>query len=163
MKLNVQMIILGEGDQKYCKALEKLKKKFEKQLAVFIRFDEPLAHLIEAGSDMFLMPSRYEPCGLNQLYSLKYGAVPIVRKTGGLADTIVDFIENPVKGNGFHFVPYNSQALVNTIKNAIQVYEDPKTWQKLMKRGMRLNFSWTVSSEKYIKLYNKLENVKRKK
>lgn len=101
LKLKIQLVILGTGDPQYHKLLEKLAKAHAKQVALFLKFDDTLAHLIEAGSDMFLMPSLYEPCGLNQMYSLKYGTIPIVRKTGGLADTIVDVDADPNSGNGF--------------------------------------------------------------
>ncbi|NOY59799.1 MAG: glycogen synthase GlgA [Calditrichaeota bacterium] len=163
IKLNVQLVVLGMGDSKYQKLFKDISKKHPQNVAVFLRFDEELAHLIEAGSDIFLMPSRYEPCGLNQMYSLKYGTVPVVRKTGGLADTIVDFIEDPNKGNGFSFEAYESGAMLQAIKKAVDTFKDQKTWQKLIKRGMRQDFSWHVAADKYVKLYSKLESNKRKK
>jgi len=163
MALNIQMVILGIGDEKYHKLLQDLAKKHPDKISVNLKFDDPLAHLIEAGSDMFLMPSKYEPCGLNQMYSLKYGTVPIVRKTGGLADTIVDFVQDPVNGNGFVFEAYESKALIKAVKNAVETFKQPKVWQKLMKKGMKQNFGWQVAADKYIKLYSKLDNPKRKK
>ncbi len=163
IKLKTQLVILGVGDPKYHKLLEKLAKKYPKNISVNLRYDNELAHLIEAGSDMLLMPSKYEPCGLNQMYSLKYGTVPIVRKTGGLADTIIDFIADPANGNGFVFESYDSKALVQAIKNAVETFRQPKVWQKLMKKGMKQNFGWQVAADKYIKLYAKLDNTKRKK
>ncbi|MCD6162327.1 MAG: glycogen synthase GlgA [candidate division Zixibacteria bacterium] len=154
-ELDIQMVILGSGDEKYEKIFAKLAKKYPKKLAVNVKFDNKLAHLIEAGSDMFLMPSRYEPCGLNQLYSLKYGTVPIVRETGGLADTITNC--NPVKntGNGFVFKDYDSSELLNVIKFAVEVYKSKKAWTDIMKRGMMQDFSWDSSAKKYMQIYKK--------
>jgi len=154
-KHDIQMVILGSGDEKYEKMLAKLAAKYPKKLAVNVKFDNELAHLIEAGSDMFLMPSRYEPCGLNQLYSLKYGTVPIVRETGGLADTITNC--NPVKGtgNGFVFKEYESNELLNTIKFAVEIYKSKNIWTDIMKRGMAEDFSWDSSAIKYMQVYEK--------
>jgi starch synthase len=163
IKMNAQVVILGTGQPHFHTLLEKISKSHPNQVAAQLVFDNKLAHLIEAGSDMFLMPSRYEPCGLNQMYSLRYGTIPIVRKTGGLADTICDYIANPSKGNGFVFEAYNAKAMLKTIHNAVQAYKDEKNWQKLVKRCMRQDFSWEAAAEKYIKLYTKLENCKRKK
>ncbi len=159
--LKSQMVVLGLGDEKYQKLLQKAAKDLPNNIAVFLKFDEQLAHLIEAGADIFLMPSRFEPCGLNQMYSLKYGTVPVVRRTGGLADTIVDFIQDPEKGNGFVFDAYESKAMLNALRNAVKAFQDQKTWKKIQKRGMRANFSWKAAAENYIKVYQKLENKKK--
>ena len=161
--LKAQLVILGTGDPEYHKLLQKWQKDYSKNVAVSLKFDEELAHLIEAGSDMFLMPSKYEPSGLNQMYSLKYGTIPIVRKTGGLADTISDYTADNMKGNGFVFEAYNSNEMLAAIKNAIDLYEDSKSWQKLMKRAMKLDFSWQTAADKYIKLYSKIESPKKRK
>lgn len=163
LKLNLQLVILGTGEPRYHKMLEKMIKSDGGRVALFLRFDDQLAHLIEAGSDMFLMPSRYEPCGLNQMYSLKYGTIPIVRKTGGLADTIVDVDEDPANGNGFVFSAYEPAALVDVVKRAVQAYKDEKIWQKLVKRGMKQDFSWQAAADKYVRLYSRVENTKKKK
>lgn len=154
-ELDLQMVILGTGDEKYEKQLENLARRYPKKLAVNIKFDNKLAHLIEAGADMFLMPSRYEPCGLNQLYSLKYGTVPIVRETGGLADTIENC--NPAKkiGTGFLFKNYDSWEFLNTIRFAVEVYKNKTVWTELMRRGMEKNFSWEHSAVKYVKIYQR--------
>lgn len=162
MKLNIQMVILGTGDARYHEMFETLRVKFPQKLAVNLKYDNELAHLIEAGSDMFLMPSRYEPCGLNQMYSLKYGTVPIVRTTGGLADTIEEFDLENDRGNGFVFKEYSSQEMLKAIKRAVDLYVDQDVWQDLRKKGMRQNFSWQTSAEKYIKLYSKIEAYNRK-
>lgn len=163
LRLDVQIVILGTGDPRYHKMLEKMAKAHPKQVALFLRFDDQLAHLIEAGSDMFLMPSRYEPCGLNQMYSLKYGTVPIVRKTGGLADTIVDADADPNGGNGFVFIAYEAGAMVDAVARAVNAFKDDKAWQKLIKRCMKQDFSWQAAADKYVKLYLKLETAKKKK
>jgi starch synthase len=158
MKENVQMIILGAGEEKYQKYLKKAEKKYKSKLAVHIGFDEELAHYIEAASDMFLMPSKYEPCGLNQMYSLRYGTVPIVRNTGGLADTIVDY--RKPKGNGFLFDNYDADDLMKTIKSALELFQDKNKWFKLVREGMALDFSWKVSALKYMKLYKEVSSKK---
>ncbi|HMS63657.1 MAG TPA: glycogen synthase GlgA [Ignavibacteria bacterium] len=159
MKENVQMIILGTGEEKYQKFLKKAEKKYKNKLAVHIGFDEELAHYIEAASDMFLMPSKYEPCGLNQMYSLRYGTVPIVRNTGGLADTIIDY--RKPKGNGFLFDKYDQNDLMKTIKSALELFKDKNKWYKLVREGMSLDFSWKVSALKYMKLYKDVASSKR--
>jgi starch synthase len=153
LALDLQIVILGTGDKKYHELFTALNKKYPKKIAISLGFDNALAHLIEAGSDMFLMPSRYEPCGLNQMYSLKYGTIPIVRETGGLADTIEN--ANPAKGtgNGFVFRNYDAKELLNTIKFALEVYRDKNVWEIMMLRGMRQDFSWKVSAAKYVDLY----------
>ncbi|MBC8181209.1 glycogen synthase GlgA [candidate division KSB1 bacterium] len=156
MRLDLQYIILGTGEIKYHKLLEKLAKKYPGKLAVNIKFDDELAHQIEAGADMFLMPSKFEPCGLNQLYSLKYGTIPIVRATGGLADTVKNFSQETGRGYGFVFEEYSSAALISTIEKAIAVYHNDKLWKKLIERAMKLDFSWQVVTEKYLNLYNSL-------
>lgn len=151
MKLNVQMIVLGTGEEKYQKFLKNAEKKYKNKLAVHIGFDEALAHQIEAAADMYLMPSKFEPCGLNQMYSLKYGTVPIVRNTGGLADTIIDY--RKPNGNGFLFNDYDPKELIKTIKQAVDLFSDKVKWNKLARQGMALDFSWKVSAQKYMKLY----------
>ena len=155
MALDIQIVLLGTGDEKYHKLFSELHKKYPKKIAALLEFNNEMAHLIEAGSDMFLMPSRYEPCGLNQLYSLRYGTIPIVRKTGGLADTIEN--ANPAKGtgNGFVFTRYDSREMLNTIKFACEVYRDKNVWEIMMLRGMRQDFSWDASAKKYVELYKK--------
>jgi starch synthase len=156
-ELKCQLVVLGMGDAKYHKLLEDSAKQLPKNIAVFLKFDEELAHQIEAGADIILMPSRFEPCGLNQMYSLKYGTVPVVRRTGGLADTILDFVQDPEKGNGFVFDAYESVAMLNALQNAIKAFQDQKTWKKIQKRGMKSNFSWTSAAENYVKVYQKLD------
>jgi starch synthase len=153
-RLDVQFILLGTGDEIYEKEFEKMASKHKKKMSVKIAFDNALAHKIEAGADMFLMPSRYEPCGLNQMYSLKYGTIPIVRATGGLDDTIMNFDVNSLKGNGFKFEDYSAAALIETVRRALKVYQDEAIWLQLKKNAMSEDFSWEQSAEKYTQLYS---------
>jgi len=153
MKLNIGFILLGTGEQKYHELFTKIGKRFHRRAGIRIDFDNALAHKIEAGCDMFLMPSRYEPCGLNQIYSLKYGTVPIVRATGGLDDTITDYDPKTGDGNGFKFTQYTPEALIETIKRAVRLFADKKQWAKLVRNGMSCDFSWNKSADKYVRLY----------
>jgi starch synthase len=154
MKENISLIILGTGEEKYHKFLKNAQKKYSNKLIVHIGFDEELAHHIEAASDIFLMPSKYEPCGLNQMYSLRYGTVPVVRNTGGLADTVIDY-KKP-NGNGFLFNKYDSKELLDTIRKALELFKQKDKWNKLLRNGMALDFSWKVSAKKYINLYKSM-------
>ncbi len=160
MKRGVQLVILGTGEEKYQHALQSLAEKYPQQLAVYFKFDEKSAHLIEGGADMFLMPSRFEPCGLNQMYSLKYGTVPIVRETGGLADTVENFDPQSGKGTGFTFKEYAVDAMLEAIDRALETFQDKATWVKIQKAGMRKDFSWENSAKKYLKLYEKAKKKK---
>jgi len=155
LSLDLQVVILGTGEKKYHDLFTELQAKYPKKLSVTLGFDNELAHLIEAGSDMFLMPSRYEPCGLNQMYSLKYGTIPIVRETGGLADTIENVNPSRGTGNGFVFRNYNSREMLNSIRFAIEVYRDKAVWGKMMTRAMNQDFSWESSAMQYVELYHK--------
>lgn len=157
MKLNIRLVLLGTGDKKYHKLFTSAASKYNHNFSCFIGFDEELAHLIEAGSDMFLMPSKYEPCGLNQMYSLMYGTVPIVRNTGGLADTVQPFNPKTKSGNGFAFEKYYAGDMITEIKKAIKIFtSDKDTWHIIMKNGMKSNFTWMNSAKKYLDLYKKL-------
>ena len=155
LALDVQMVVLGSGDPAVEGRLTALQDRFPKTFAVRLGFNEGLAHRIEAGADMFLMPSRYEPCGLNQLYSLSYGTVPIVRKTGGLADTVAPYVPGAKngKGTGFVFESPHPEVLFSTLLLALQVFRDKEEWKKIMLRGMRQDFSWMHSAQEYVKLY----------
>lgn len=156
VKLGLYLVILGTGDAKYEKQFTALGKKYPSRLGVKIAFDNELAHKIEAGSDMFLMPSKYEPCGLNQMYSLKYGTIPVVRATGGLEDTIKEFNPESQKGNGFKFKAYSSSDLVKAVKRAIYIYKNKLLWTKLMTNAMNEDFSWGKSAQKYEEIYKKV-------
>lgn len=158
LKLDLHLVLLGTGDAKYEKQFDALGKKHAGRLGVKIAFDNVLAHKIEAGSDMFLMPSKYEPCGLNQMYSLKYGTIPIVRATGGLDDTIQKFDARTGEGNGFKFTDYSSSALLGEVKRARELYDDSANWLKLIKNAMQMDFSWKRSALKYDGIYRQLSD-----
>jgi starch synthase len=125
-------------------------------VAARIGFDDGLAHLIEGGTDLFLMPSWYEPCGLNQMYSQRYGALPIVRATGGLQDTVVDVDESPERGTGFKFRDYTPKALVGAIERGVRAFGNPKAWKGFQQNAMRQDFSWDVSAREYVKVFRGL-------
>jgi starch synthase len=155
MSLDLQLVLLGTGDEKYHLLFKKIRRKYRQKAGISLTFDNQLAHIIEAGADIFLMPSRYEPCGLNQLYSLRYGTIPVVRETGGLADTIKDYEPRSGTGNGFVFRNYDSQEMLGAIKRALSLFQDRISWEKLMIRAMEENFSWEKSAQNYIHLYQK--------
>lgn len=154
--MNLQFVLLGTGDEVYHKIMSDIAKKYPKKTSINIKFDAVLAKRIYASSDMFLMPSRYEPCGLGQMISLRYGTIPIVRKTGGLADTITEFNLQTNEGNGFVFEDYTADELLDAIKRALDVYTNKKAWLSLVKRAMEYDFSWTSSAKEYIRLYKRL-------
>ena len=154
---DAQWVILGTGDPKYHQVLGRLAADHPEKIAVQLDFSNRLAHQIEAGADMFLMPSQYEPCGLNQIYSLKYGTVPVVRATGGLADTVVDTqAETLASGTatGFSFTEYTALALSDTLERACAVYADKPVWRQLIETGMQQDWSWSQSAHRYIELYD---------
>jgi starch synthase len=154
------MVVLGSGDKPYEEMFQRLNKQFPNKIAVKVAFDNAIAHKIEAGADMFLMPSRYEPCGLNQIYSLKYGTVPIVRATGGLDDTIEPWDARTGKGTGFKFAEYTGEPLLATIRQALLAYQDPSSWQTLMRNGMSRDFSWGASAREYGKVYDRVRHLR---
>jgi starch synthase len=154
------MVVLGSGDKPYEEMFQRLNRQFPNKIAAKVAFDNAVAHKIEAGADMFLMPSRYEPCGLNQIYSLKYGTVPIVRATGGLDDTIEPWDARTGKGTGFKFTDYTGEALLTTVKQALLAYQDPSSWQILMRNGMVRDFSWGASAREYGKVYERARQVR---
>jgi starch synthase len=149
------VIALGTGDREYEDMFRRLNRQYPQKFAVKIEFNNRMAHKVEAGADIFLMPSRYEPAGLNQLYSLKYGTVPIVRATGGLDDTIEQYDPISGKGTGFKFREYNAEALLDAIKFAIACYRDHPKWQKLMQNGMVQDYSWASAAREYARVYEK--------
>ncbi len=159
-KLEAQVVILGKGREEYHDLLRQAASRYPKQLAVFIDFDDPLAHLIYAGCDMFLMPSRFEPCGLGQLIAMHYGALPIVRRTGGLADTVQDLAQDFGAGTGFVFQDYDSGAVSTAIQRAVDAYKKKEAWRGVMRRIMSLDFSWQASARKYEALYQKALELK---
>jgi starch synthase len=135
--------------------LTKLAREHPDQVAVRLEFNDTLARRIYAASDMFLMPSRYEPCGLGQMISLRYGSIPVVRATGGLADTIAEFDPATKKGNGFSFEQYSGVALLAAMMRALLIYRTPRLWDRLVRNAMKCDFSWRVSAKKYEKAYRR--------
>jgi starch synthase len=153
VKLDVGLVMLGSGEELYESMLVDLAQRHQGRVAVRIGFDEPLAHRIIAGSDILLVPSLYEPCGLTQMYALRYGTVPVVRATGGLDDTIIGFDPVEKKGNGFKFGPYEAKSFLTAIRRAIEVFRDGETWERLVQNGMKEDFSWDRSARAYLELY----------
>ena len=153
---DVRFVALGSGDARYARALRDLQATFPDRVSFYDGFQERLAHLIEAGSDMFLMPSRYEPCGLNQMYSLRYGTVPIVRRTGGLADTVEPYDPTTRQGTGFVFEHYTPEGLRWALERALEVFQDPDAWLPIVLEGMSRDFSWEKQAEEYSSLYDRL-------
>ena len=152
----LQLAVLGTGDPHHEQALSGFAARHPDRMAIRIGFDEELAHAIEAGSDLFLMPSRYEPSGLNQLYSLRYGTIPVVRATGGLKDSVVPFDETTSEGTGFLFEDYTSEALVQAVDRALDCYRRPAAWRRLMANAMAQDFSVDRTAAEYAALYAKL-------
>ena len=160
--LNIGFVLLGTGEQKYHDLLTQVAQKYPQKAGIRIAYDDRLAHKIEAGTDFFLMPSKYEPCGLNQIYSLKYGTIPVVRATGGLDDTITPYDPVTKKGNGFKFTRYDAKEFLNTIKAAINFYYQPERWRQLVQNAMAADFSWKRSAQSYLELYQKALEKKRR-
>ncbi|MGA9349122.1 MAG: glycosyltransferase, partial [Anaerolineae bacterium] len=155
MELDLQFVLLGTGEERYHRVFANVAGKYQGQAAVFLKFDPALARRIYAGSDAFLMPSRFEPCGLGQLIAMHYGSVPIVRSIGGLADTVQDFDPTTGQGNGFAFSDYSEEALLAAVERALKTYLRKDAWRTLMERGMKADFSWEASARKYVELYQK--------
>jgi starch synthase len=150
----LQMVVLGSGERYLEDFFRRTAAAYPERVAVTLGYNDGLTHLIEAGADMFLMPSRYEPCGLNQMYSMAYGTVPIVHRTGGLADTVLDCREYNGGGNGFSFAPFSPAALQETLVEAFRHFEDKTTWRHLMLNGMSADFSWDAAARGYLDLYD---------
>jgi starch synthase len=157
--LRMSFAVLGTGDEKYQKMWLDLARRFPDKFGVKVGFDERVAHLIEAAADIFLMPSRFEPCGLNQMYSMRYGTVPVVRATGGLEDTVTDYNARTGTGTGFKFKDYTAAALLAALERARTAFANPSLWKKLQLAGMRQDFSWDRSAREYVKLYERALNA----
>jgi starch synthase len=153
MHEDLLMVVLGTGERKYEELFRALAAAYAGRVGVKIAYDNAIAHKIEAGADMFLMPSRYEPCGLNQIYSLKYGTVPIVRATGGLDDTIEAFDIEHGTGTGFKFVEYTGTAMIRSVRQALHLFMDERIWRRIQLNGMAKDFSWKASAVEYVKVY----------
>jgi starch synthase len=159
MAERLRLVALGTGEPEYEQLFKDLARRFPDRVAVKVAYDNVLAHKIEAGADMFLMPSYYEPCGLNQMYSLRYGTVPVVRATGGLDDTIEEFNPATGRGTGFKFANYSAGTLLSALTRALRIYGDAASWRKLMRNGMAKDFSWARSAAEYRKLYESVAVV----
>src|SRR6202046_872482 len=160
MKEDLSLVVLGTGQAEYERLFKLMAERYPGSVGVKIAYDDALAHKIEAGADMFLMPSRYEPCGLNQIYSLRYGTVPVVRATGGLDDTIVQYNPKIGGGTGFKFEAYTGQALLESVRSAIRVFRDAAAWHAIQTAGMAKDFSWKASAAAYVTVY---EEVRRER
>lgn len=158
METDARLCVLGSGEARFEDFFRQLAQEFPTKVAFTTEFNDHLAHLIEAGSDLFLMPSRYEPCGLNQMYSMKYGTIPIVRKTGGLADTVELFDDATGSGTGFVFENYNSAALKWAINYALEVWNNRPAWERLMQNAMSRDYSWEHQAEHYVEIYRNLSD-----
>ena len=156
LEQRLQIVLLGSGETRYESSFTTAAARFPEKFAARMGFDEALAHQIEAGADIFLMPSLYEPCGLNQMFSLKYGTIPVVRAVGGLKDTVVDYDPARGTGTGFVFQPYEPPALAAAIERALQAFVDKRAWSAMMQRAMRMDFSWNRSAQAYHELYSQV-------
>jgi starch synthase len=153
MNEHLSLVVLGTGQLEYENLFKLLTETYPASAGVKIGYDDALAHKIQAGADMFLMPSRYEPCGLNQMYSLRYGTVPVVRATGGLDDTVQNFDPQTQQGTGFKFDAYDGNALLDCLRGALKTYHSPESWRALQQNGMAKDFSWKTSAASYVTLY----------
>lgn len=153
---NFKLVVLGAGEKKYESAFLDLMNKYPEKIKIYIEYNNKIAHLITAGSDFFLMPSRYEPCGLNQMYSLNYGTLPIVRNVGGLADTVIDI--DKTNGNGFSFNEFELEGIESSFDKALSLYKDENRMKTFIKRGMSADFSWDKSAKEYLELYRKISS-----
>lgn len=156
LQSDVQLVVLGTGEKQYEELFRDAASKYPGKVSANLKYDGVLAQRIYAGSDMFLMPSLYEPCGLSQLFSLRYGTVPIIRETGGLKDTIIPYNEFTKEGTGFTFVNYNAHEMLDTVKRAISFYGNREIWEGIIRNGMKQDFSWNKSAQEYIDLYRKM-------
>ena len=161
MKMNVGLVVMGRGDEAYENQIQAARKRYPGKIGIKLDMSSILVHKIAAGADIILVPSRYEPCGLNQLYSFRYGTVPVVRATGGLAETVKPFRLKTRKGNGFVFKEYSPEALLQAIQKALECYKRKDIWKEIMKAGLRENFSWEKAAKRYSRLYEKTIEKKR--
>jgi len=161
MRLDAGLAVLGQGDEKYEKALYAYCKKYPQKMGVRLESNPYLNHKMAAGGDIFLVPSKHEPCGLNQLYSFRYGSVPVVRATGGLKETVKPFNAGTLKGNGFVFKKYSARALLRAVNKTIRHFRTPHLWKEIMRNGLRENYSWENAAKRYAALYHKALKMKR--
>ncbi|HZL12799.1 MAG TPA: glycogen synthase GlgA, partial [Verrucomicrobiae bacterium] len=159
LSADIQFVLLGSGSPAFERGYLDLAKRFPNNVAVRVGYDEGLSHRIEAGCDFFLMPSLFEPCGLNQMYSLRYGTIPIVRATGGLDDSVIDFTQDAAKANGIKFQEYSARALAKAIRKALAIYKQPDLLRRYRRNGMRADFSWEQTAEEYVEIYELINNL----
>ncbi|MEO8070746.1 MAG: glycosyltransferase, partial [Acidobacteriota bacterium] len=157
--LNATWVFVGMGEPRYEQFLRELQAGHPSRVGVHIGFDERLAHLVEAGADIFLMPSKFEPCGLNQMYSLRYGTVPVVHAVGGLDDTIQPYTARARGANGFKFREATPEAMVRTLRQAVRLYHDKPVWSRLVRQGMTVDHSWQTSAKEYVKVYRRARHA----
>jgi starch synthase len=161
LALDASMVVVGSGESRFQEMWHDMARTRADRVAVFIGYDEQRAHLVEGGADIFLMPSRFEPCGLNQMYSMRYGTIPVVRAVGGLVDTVKPYDPRNGRGTGFLFAPYEPGAMMQALANALAAYRNKKMWTRLQKNGMRADFSWDRSAEEYVTVYKRVLNPRR--
>jgi starch synthase len=155
---DLAFVMLGAGNKETESQIQTILAKYPRKAALNVGYDDRLAHLIEAGADIFLMPSKYEPCGLNQMYSMRYGTVPVVRATGGLSDTVQEFDPNTGKGTGFRFGPYDALHFKEAINRALRYWADKRAWRRIISNGMQSDFSWARSARRYAELYDSVRS-----
>jgi starch synthase len=153
---NIQFVQLGSGEPEYEHAYHDLARRFPSKVAALFGYDEKVSHRIEAGCDFFLMPSRFEPCGLNQMYSLRYGTIPIVRATGGLDDSVIDYTQNAAEANGVKFSEYSSRSLAKAMRKALAIYEQPELLRQFRRNAMKADFSWEKTVGEYLEVYSQM-------
>ncbi len=151
-----QLVLLGAGEEQYQERFRQMTVRYPGSISANLGFNSALANRIYAGSDIFLIPSRFEPCGLSQMIALKYGAVPLVREVGGLADTVQEFNPKSGKGNGFVFLDYSPDALFDTMRRAVRVFQSEDQWKTLVNNGMKCDFSWERSAKQYVDVYSQV-------
>jgi len=159
LSADIQFVLLGSGSPAYERGYQELTRRFPNQVAVRVGYDERLAHRIEAGCDFYLMPSRFEPSGLNQMYSLRYGTIPIVRVTGGLDDSVIDFTQDAERANGIKFQEYSARALAKAMRKALAIYQQPELLRRYRRNAMKVNFSWKQTVGQYIKIYEIIQQI----
>jgi starch synthase len=162
MSLPLTLVILGTGEPEIERQLKEIADHYPLRLKILFQFNEQLAHRIEAGADIFLMPSHYEPCGLNQMYSLRYGTIPLVYRTGGLDDTVMDILQYPLTGTGFKFYDYNPSPFLYTLRSALELFRGAGKWIELQERAMAQDFSWDRSAREYLKIYEMVSEGRRR-
>jgi starch synthase len=151
---DIQFVLLGSGSPIFERGYQELAERFPGKVAVRIGYDEGLSHRIEAACDFFVMPSQFEPCGLNQMYSLRYGTIPIVRATGGLDDTVIDFSQDATRANGIKFQEYSARALAKAMRKALVIYDQPALLRRFRQNAMRADFSWDITVNEYLRIYD---------